>query len=265
MSTIVITGAASGIGLATRKLLEASGHRVIGVDLRDVEVVADLAVPAGRAAMVDGVSLACDGVLDGLVAAAGLFSTHPGEQVVSVNYFGAVAMMQAVLPGMRQRGSGNIVNISSGAGRYPVPNQAPYAASKHALEAASEALAHELAPFGVHVTLIEPGIVKTAVFENSADMTYWDKKSPYMQVMRRNGKVFAAGFREAAQPEMVADAILEAITTDDYRLRWAVGKDAVGFAATRPQEATEEMIAMGDDLTDEEYNKRFFQLYGIAL
>ncbi|NRA00194.1 MAG: SDR family oxidoreductase [Myxococcales bacterium] len=113
MSTIAITGAASGIGLATRKLLEASGHRVIGVDLRDVEVVADLATPAGRATMVDGVSLACDGVLDGLVAAAGLFSSYPAELVVSVNYFGAVATLNDLRPLLAKGESPSAVAISS--------------------------------------------------------------------------------------------------------------------------------------------------------
>ena len=78
MRTIVITGSAGGIGAATRARLEKEGHRVIGVDVRDAEVIADLSTPAGRAAMVDAVGAACDGKLDGLVAGAGIM----GEDAV---------------------------------------------------------------------------------------------------------------------------------------------------------------------------------------
>lgn len=119
--------------------------------------------------------------------------------------------------------------------------------------------------FGVRVVNVEPGVVMTNIFENSAESTLWDKTSPYMQVMRRNGKVFAAGFRDPAQPEDVAEAILESITTDDYRLRWPVGKDAHGIAAARTRDVSDEFIALGEDLEDAEYNQRFFELFGIRL
>jgi NAD(P)-dependent dehydrogenase (short-subunit alcohol dehydrogenase family) len=96
--TVVVTGSASGMGAATRRLLEADGHRVIGVDLHDAEVVADLGTPAGRARAVDGVGERCDGRLDGLVTWAGIpgLSDTPGGDVVSVNHFGAVAVLEGL-------------------------------------------------------------------------------------------------------------------------------------------------------------------------
>ena len=83
--------------------------------------------------------------------------------------------------------------------------------------------------------------------------------------MRRNGKFFAAGFRDRAQPEDVARRILEAITTSDDRLRWRVGKDAVGLADGRRRISDEEWVAMGGDLSDAEYNKKVADYFGIEL
>jgi len=112
MSTIAITGAASGIGLATRERLEADGHTVIGVDLHDVEVVADLSTPSGRTAMIDGVTAACGGVLDGLVAAAGIAKAD-GQLVTSVNYFGAIGTLDGLRPLLARSGNAGAVALSS--------------------------------------------------------------------------------------------------------------------------------------------------------
>ncbi|HEY6869726.1 MAG TPA: SDR family NAD(P)-dependent oxidoreductase, partial [Novosphingobium sp.] len=96
--TIVITGAASGIGRATAENLRAAGHRVIGVDLRDVEVIADLSTPAGRAAMAEAVAaLAPDGI-DSVVAVAGMAAPAPAPRLLAVNYFGAVATLELLRP-----------------------------------------------------------------------------------------------------------------------------------------------------------------------
>ncbi len=83
--------------------------------------------------------------------------------------------------------------------------------------------------------------------------------------MRRNGKLFAAGFKDAAQPDDVAKAILDAITTPDYRLRWPVGNDADGLATGRPQISDEEWVRMGGDVSDQEYNDWYFEHFGIKL
>jgi len=157
------------------------------------------------------------------------------------------------------------VNITSITGLIATPNQVAYSASKWALECLGEALAHEVYRFGIRVVNVEPGVIMTSIFENSAEATRYDKASPYQPIMRRNGKLFAAGFRAAAQPDEVAKAILEAIATSDYRLRWPVGKDAHGLATGRPQISDEEWVRMGADLSDQEYNSWYHDRFGITL
>ena len=112
MGTIVITGSAGGIGSATRTRLEQAGHRVIGVDVRDAEVIADLSTPEGRRAMVAAVSDVSGGTLDGVVAGAGI-SNDDGPLMVSVNYFGAVATLDGLRPLLARGTDPSAVAISS--------------------------------------------------------------------------------------------------------------------------------------------------------
>jgi NAD(P)-dependent dehydrogenase (short-subunit alcohol dehydrogenase family) len=115
MSTIAITGAASGIGAATARALESAGHRVIGVDLRDVDITADLGTADGRDHAVRAVSDACDGVLDGLVTCAGIAgsSTAGGATLVSINYFGTVAVVEGLRPALARGTDAAVVCVSS--------------------------------------------------------------------------------------------------------------------------------------------------------
>jgi len=100
MRTVVVTGSASGMGAATQARLEAAGQRVIGVDIRDADVVADLSTPEGRRAAVDGVAVRAGGTLDGLVTWAGVagLTGVPGSLLVSVNYFGTVGLLDGLRP-----------------------------------------------------------------------------------------------------------------------------------------------------------------------
>src|SRR5262245_1615368 len=111
MRTVCITGSAGGIGAATRARLEKEGTRIIGVDVRDAEVIADLATAAGRRAVVEDVSAACDGVLDGLVAGAGIMGESPA--VAAVNYFGAIATLDGLRPVLARGTDAAAVAISS--------------------------------------------------------------------------------------------------------------------------------------------------------
>jgi NAD(P)-dependent dehydrogenase (short-subunit alcohol dehydrogenase family) len=187
------------------------------------------------------------------------------RRMFDTNYFGAIRCIQAVLPGMRERRHGAIVNVTSVAGLFATPNQIAYSASKWALECAGEALAHEVRRFGIRVVNVEPGVVMTNIFENSNEATRYDKTSPYQPIMRRSGKVFAAGFRDPTPADDVAETIRQAITSKEYRLRWPVGKDARGIYHGRPKISDETWVAMGDDLSDQEYNQRFLQYFGISL
>jgi NAD(P)-dependent dehydrogenase (short-subunit alcohol dehydrogenase family) len=288
MHNAVVTGTSTGIGFATSLHLARAGYRVFAGmrNLAKAQPLRDAAAKSGLPVEVIELDVTSDasvtdafdsvrshGPVDVLVNNAGIGGATPLEltpddehhQIFETNYFGAIRCIRALLPEMRERGSGAIVNITSVAGLVATANQIPYSASKWALECAGEALAHEVRRFGIRVVNVEPGVVLTNIFENSAGATRFEKTSPYMQVMRRNGKIFAAGFRDPAQPDEVAAAILEAITTDAYRLRWPVGKDAQGFAAARQRYDPEALIAMGEDLADEEYNRRFHEMFGIQL
>ncbi|MDR7169062.1 NAD(P)-dependent dehydrogenase (short-subunit alcohol dehydrogenase family) [Nocardia kruczakiae] len=115
MGTIAVTGSASGIGAAVAAHLEKEGHRVIGVDLRDTEVTADLATAEGRAHAVAEVTRISEGRLDGFLPFAGVAAAtgRPGELVVSVNYFGAIALLEGVRPLLRESGNASVVLVSS--------------------------------------------------------------------------------------------------------------------------------------------------------
>src|SRR5687767_6304082 len=112
MGTIVITGSAGGIGMATRARLERDGQKVIGVDVREAEVIADLSTAAGRDAMVAGVEKACGGVLDGVVAGAGI-SNENAPLMVAINYFGAIATLDGLRPLLAKGTNPSAVAISS--------------------------------------------------------------------------------------------------------------------------------------------------------
>ncbi len=284
----VITGTSTGIGFATALHFARNGFAVFA-GMRNLGKAQPL-VDAARAERLPVEPIELDvtsgpsverafgrvaerGPIEVLVNNAGIGGATPLEltpedehrQMFETNYFGAIRCIQAVLPGMRERRRGAIANVTSAVGLLATPNQIPYSASKWALECAGEALAHEVRRFGVRVVNVEPGVIMTSIFDNSAAATRYDKTSPYQPIMRRNGKMFAAGFKVAAQPQLVADAILEAITTPHYRLRWPVGADAEGFAAGRRKISDEDWVALGDELSDEEYNRRFFEYFGVKL
>lgn len=111
MGVIAVTGSAGGIGRALRKRLEDDGHRVLGIDVADAEIIADLSTAAGRSAMLEEVGAACDGALDGVVAGAGIMGDD-GPLIASVNYFGAVATLERLRP-LLASGTGSAVAISS--------------------------------------------------------------------------------------------------------------------------------------------------------
>jgi NAD(P)-dependent dehydrogenase (short-subunit alcohol dehydrogenase family) len=282
----LVTGTSTGIGLTTSLHLARNGYTVFAgmrnpakadvlretsdglpVHVVEMDVTDDTSIE-GAVAAAGGA-----GAIDVLINNAGLGGATPleltpmteHEAMFQTNYFGAIRCIQAVLPAMRERGSGCIVNITSMEGLVAIPDQVAYSASKWALECAGEALAHEVYRFGVRVVNVEPGVIMTNIFKNSAAMTRFDKTSPYIDIMRRNGKMFAAGFRSAAQPELVAETILEAIETDNYRLRWPVGEDAHGIRAGRSAMSDEQWIAMGGDLSDDEYNSLYQHHFGIEL
>ncbi len=289
MSVALVTGSSTGIGYETSLHLARHGFRVYATmrnlakaePLRAAAAQAELPLEIRALDVIDGAArrqvveeiLGREGQLDVLVNNAGLGGATPLEltpetehrEIFEANYFAIMELIRLVLPSMRERRSGTIVNISSITGRIATPNQIAYSASKWALEAASEALAHELYSFGVRVALIEPGVIMTQIFDNSAPRTRYERNSPYRQIMRRNGKMYEAGFRRNVPATQVAEAIYHAITTDAPKLRYPVGPDAETLIPGRQAITDEQWLEMGGDLPDEEYNARFKRYFGIEL
>jgi NAD(P)-dependent dehydrogenase (short-subunit alcohol dehydrogenase family) len=175
---VLLTGASSGIGKVTAEHLTAHGYTVYGtsrnphpdttrpfemvrLDVTDADsVTACVEEVMGRAGRID---ILVNNAGVELLGAIEETSIDEARQLFETNFYGVARMVQAVLPHMRERGNGTIINISSQAGLSSVPFQGYYAASKHAIEAYSEALSYEVEPFGVRVALVEPGIFHSEI------------------------------------------------------------------------------------------------------
>jgi NAD(P)-dependent dehydrogenase (short-subunit alcohol dehydrogenase family) len=240
---ILITGSSSGIGRATAIEAARRGHRVFA-SARHREDVADLTAkgidtlsmdvtdPGSIAAGVATV-LGAAGRIDALVNNAGYGQYGAIEDVseeewraqFDVNVFGAVAVLRAVVPGMRAARRGTIVNVSSLAGKVTVPFAGPYCASKHALEAISDALRVELAPWRIRVVVVEPGPITTHFGDRSRQATARILATPgpyspfYENAERASQKDFQRGRR---RPEAVARVIVRAIESKRPRTRYRV-------------------------------------------
>lgn len=175
--TVLITGASGGVGRAVAQRFRADGATVVA-GYRDPAAADALAAMGCRPVRLDvteesDLLAAIDGDIDIVINAAGVSQGGPLEELpldtlrrqVDVNVFAALRVAQLVAPGMRQRGYGRIINISWVAGRVTMPGMGAYAMSKHALETISEALRHELKPFGVAVSVIQPGGIDTPFAE----------------------------------------------------------------------------------------------------
>jgi NAD(P)-dependent dehydrogenase (short-subunit alcohol dehydrogenase family) len=238
MSRVLMTGCSTGIGRAAAVELTKRGHDVVATARRP-ETLDDLDVAARLRLDVDDpesvrAAVAAAGPVDTLVNNAGFGIGGPVETVdldaarrcMDTNLFGAARMIQAVLPGLRARGGGTIVNVASVAGRVGVPLEAFYSASKWALEGLSEALHFEVGHFGIRVRIVEPGAFDTSF---GANVVAAPIGAPYDELdeawtaarSRLNG-----GAEIDPGPEPVAAVIADAIESTEARLRWPVGDDA---------------------------------------
>ena len=167
---------------------------------------------------------------------------------METNFFGALRCMQAVVPGMRERRSGWIVNITSVAGRFSAAPQAAYSSSKFALEALSECLAQEMKGFGVHVAIVEPGIIATPIF-GKVQQPPADTKYPHS---RRIAELFRASLENPVSPSVVGEKIRDIVESGTWQLRHPVGPDAAGLLAWRASMSDEEWVEQGA-MTDDQW------------
>ena len=282
MGSVLITGTSSGIGLATALAFGRAGHKVHAT-MRNpsrapelAEIAARERLPIAVSAMdVDSDPSVAEGIgrllrdgapLDVLVNNAGIERAGSVEglaladfrAVMETNYFGAIRCIQAVLPGMRERRKGCIINIASVAGRIACSPLAPYTASKFALEALSEVLAQEVKAFNIRVAIVEPGIIDTAMARRIGTP---ETPSPYPQ-QRRNAALFAASLENPASPSVVAGRVLEIADSGTWQLRHPVGPDAAPFLGWRNAMSDEEWVAFGA-LDDDAWYRRVKADFGL--
>lgn len=255
--SVFITGAATGIGLATARKLDQQGWTVfagvmpnqdaadlthgasnrltvVPIDTTDAQLVNQAASRVAEKVGGSG--------LYGLINNAGI--AHIGSGVIAgialdeartlfeINVLGTVRVTQTFLPLLHQFGAARIVNLSSGAVRVPVPTAGIYNMSKCAIEGFTKTLRYELAPFGIEVTAIEPGGVRTPMTANAeANMQrVWDGMSAsvrarYESVLKPANKNLVKQLETANDPDFIADGIIHALTTPNPRPRYTVGKE----------------------------------------
>jgi len=253
---ILVTGCSSGIGRATAELAASRGHRVFATARRP-ESIADLSRPGTIDVLAldvtDGASIARAvsavreraGRLTALVNNAGYGQYGSVEDVTlsawraqyEVNVFGVVALIQAVLPALRAEGGGTIVNVSSVAGKIAIPFAAPYCSTKHALEAISDSLRVEVAPFGVRVVLVEPGPIATKFGDRARAEVgpLLHKPGPYQGFYVEAERAMDTDFQRGARPaSAVASVVVRAIEARRPKTRYAVTSMAkLGIPARR--------------------------------
>ncbi len=273
MTVSVVTGSSTGIGFATALRLARDGHQVHGSVRSEasgqalLEAAGDLDVSLLVMDVDDDESVA--GALGGLVEAggvdvlvnnAGIAKGHAVEETplpvfletMNTNAWGTLRCIQAVLPSMRERGSGRIVNVTSTAGRVTTPAHAAYCMSKWATEALTEVLACEVAEFGIHVSAVEPGVIMTPIFEKAmstpapADSLYAGN--------RRMGEFYLSSLLGGATaPEAVADVIAEVVAAEKPKLRYPAGPDAEALIAKRDEMGADAWVAVNEHEDDADW------------
>jgi NAD(P)-dependent dehydrogenase (short-subunit alcohol dehydrogenase family) len=262
MRSVLITGTSKGIGYETALAFARAGYRVHAT-MRNPSQSPALAEAAAKENLpitistmdVDSDESVRDGIatiqsehgpVDILVNNAGVERAGSIEEqslddfraTMETNYFGALRCIKAVVPQMRQRRNGTIINISSVAGSFSSPPMTAYCASKWALEALSESLACEMKAFGVRVLLVKPGIIDTSMAQRIS--TTGNSEYPHAA---RISSLFTTTLQNApVPPSLVAQKVLDLARTDNWQLRHPVGPDAVPLIEWRKGMTDEQWI-----------------------
>ena len=256
---VIVTGASAGIGEAGVRMLAREGATVVLVARRKArldQLKQEIEAGGGRALAVEAditsaedrrrivrETLSAFGRIDALVNNAGYGQRGPIELVpveairrnFETNLFSLIALTQLIIPIMREKGSGRIVNISSVAGRIASPLSSVYDATKHALEAVSDGLRGELAPFGIKVVIIEPGFIVTEFLDvaNEVSREVVEQAGPYAASIARRNQSMQRLRKMAGTPDDIGKLIVKALTLANPRARYSAPGHAKVLIALR--------------------------------
>ena len=285
--TCIVTGANSGIGRSTAITLAKNDYTVFatmrslerGEKLRGIAQELNLVIKAVELDVsdTDSVNQGINEILDQtdqidvLINNAGVGSNaviedvdiESDKNVFETNFWGVVRCIQAVLPTMRQQKSGHIIQVSSIAGRVGLPAQPIYSASKWALEGLSENLAHDLSSFGVRVSIIEPGVTRTAILGKNNTVPQNDD---FENIYGRMLDMYMQGIEANIRPEAVSETILQCLESSSHQLRWPVawGAETMVNARHDGSVSDEEWVEIGSLVNNrEEWVNSFRQAFNL--
>lgn len=285
--TCIVTGANSGIGRSTAITLAKNDYTVFatmrslerGEKLKGIAQELNLVIKAVELDVsdTDSVNQGINEILDQtdqidvLINNAGVGSNaviedvdiESDKSVFETNFWGVVRCIQAVLPTMRQQKSGHIIQVSSIAGRVGLPAQPIYSASKWALEGLSENLAHDLSSFGVRVSIIEPGVTRTAILGKNNTVPQNDD---FENIYARMLDMYIQGIEANIRPEAVSETILQCLESSSHQLRWPVawGAETMVNARHDGSVSDEEWVEIGSLVNNrEEWVRSFRQAFNL--
>ena len=283
----IVTGANSGIGRSTAITLAKNDYTVFatmrslerGEKLREIAQELNLEIKEVELAVsdTDSVNHGVNEILeqtdqiDVLINNAGVGSNaviedvdiESDKSVFETNFWGVVRCIQAVLPTMRQQKSGHIIQVSSIAGRVGLPAQPIYSSSKWALEGLSENLAHDLSSFGVKVSIIEPGVTRTAILGKNNTVP---ENDDFENIYARMLDMYMQGIEANIRPEIVSETILQCVESSSKQLRWPVawGAEAMINARHDGSVSDEEWVKIGSLVNNrEEWVRSFRQAFNL--
>ena len=283
----IVTGANSGIGRSTAITLAKNDYTVFatmrslerGEKLREIAQELNLEIKEVELDVsdTDSVNHGVNEILeqtdqiDVLINNAGVGSNaviedvdiESDKSVFETNFWGVVRCIQAVLPTMRQQKSGHIIQVSSIAGRVGLPAQPIYSSSKWALEGLSENLAHDLSSFGVKVSIIEPGVTRTAILGKNNTVPQNDD---FENIYARMLDMYMQGIEANIRPEIVSETILQCVESSSKQLRWPVawGAEAMINARHDGSVSDEEWVEIGSLVNNrEEWVRSFRQAFNL--
>jgi NAD(P)-dependent dehydrogenase (short-subunit alcohol dehydrogenase family) len=284
MAIVLVTGASSGIGFATAKVLAQAGHTVYAtmrnpkkspqlIEFAEKELLPITVLPMdvdNDASVKEAVStlINVEGHIDALVNNAGIGAMGSVEEtpidiykaVMETNYIGAIRCIQAVLPYMRQRKAGTIINVTSVAGQIWGQSHSPYCASKAALEALSESLAQEVAQFNIRVAVVEPGVIDTAIFSKETEIP----EATHYPTYRRLKALFAASLENHTPPEVVGNVVKDILEGRSTSFRNPAGPDAAPLLEWR-KSLKDEDWTQAHNMDDETWLAQAKETFGVDM